>query len=1086
MSLYSRSLVVQTKIVPPRVQRRILVRPRLTRRLLESLDYRLTLVLAGTGYGKSTALAALTESGCALAWYHLDKQDADPLVFFSHLFASLRVVLPAIAAEPLAGLRGWKDGLALPWATFVDLLVNELAAAAQSPVLLVLDDAHVLRNAGDVLDALDRLVERAPAHVHTVLSTRHPPNLPSLVAWQAKGQVLEIRQRELAFTPAEIEALFGQHYDLALPADEIAQLAATTEGWVMALQLVWQGLRSGAVTTISQALGKLTLPTDPLFAYLAQEILAQQPAEVQDFLHLTAVLREMSAPLCDCLRQSDDSAAWLRYLLEGSFFVVDLGNGHVRYHHLFHEFLCHHLDAMQARRAHLAAAACYRKLDDLDEALYHLLVAEAFGQAADLLNTLGQQMVRVGRLDTLSNWLNALPPTVLEENPRLLAYQGDIARLRSRFDEALGWYRQAEQRARLQSDWSAVGQALRGQARVYLDTVNPTQAESLLQEALRLSDGQQDRQARANLLELMAENRLNLGHPDQAEQFQSQARALREEGPGEAELSVRVLLRTGQHDQARRLLEERVQQEQQEPVQRPRAHRETLLLFSLILAFRGEGEAAYRYAMQGIERGRALQSPFVTAVGYMRQGHAWLLRGDSAADAAARYDQACHCYREAIKWSDTLAVPRLKVEAYWGLCRAHGFVGALDAAERAAGQAISLAEQAGDAWITALVRVSLGASYALVGKAAAAAEWLSQAWNAFHECGDSYGQAVTRLWQCLMWCGCLPSERSPEAARLSAGLHDLLELVQQQQYDYLLTRQTLLGPADPRRLTPLLLLAREWGIGAGYAGRVLAQLGLNDLEFHPGYQLRVQTLGAFRVWRGDQEIAAGEWQRENARLLLQALLTRRAGLLEREQIVDLLWPDQPLGIALRDFKVALSTLFKVLEPNRQANAPSAYITREGSLYGLRPGADLWLDVEAFERAVAEGDRAWDTAPETALAAYRRAIELYQGDYLQEHAYLEWCRDERERLLALYLRAADRLAHALIERGFWSEAVPVCEALLARDNCWEKAYRLLMLAYAQTGNRAQALRTYQRCVERLRDELDIAPSPEIEQLYASLL
>ncbi len=51
-------LVIHTKLTPPRLPRRVLQRPRLTTRLLEALDYRLTILQAGTGYGKSTALAA--------------------------------------------------------------------------------------------------------------------------------------------------------------------------------------------------------------------------------------------------------------------------------------------------------------------------------------------------------------------------------------------------------------------------------------------------------------------------------------------------------------------------------------------------------------------------------------------------------------------------------------------------------------------------------------------------------------------------------------------------------------------------------------------------------------------------------------------------------------------------------------------------------------------------------------------------------------------------------------------------------------------------------------------------------------------
>lgn len=57
--------------------------------------------------------------------------------------------------------------------------------------------------------------------------------------------------------------------------------------------------------------------------------------------------------------------------------------------------------------------------------------------------------------------------------------------------------------------------------------------------------------------------------------------------------------------------------------------------------------------------------------------------------------------------------------------------------------------------------------------------------------------------------------------------------------------------------------------------------------------------------------------------------------------------------------------------------------------------------------------------------------------------------------------------------------------MQRDECWEHAYRLLMLAQARLGNRAQALRTYARCVERLREELDVPPSAATVRLFEEL-
>ncbi len=1064
--------ILRTKLTPPHLPRRTLQRPRLTARLAEALDHRLTVVHAEAGYGKSTALALLAASGQPTAWLHLDAEDAEPLLFMHGLLASLRLALPGIsdAAEVMLE-AGSAAGGEVRWAAAVDALVGELDAHLAQPLLLVLDDAHHIARSSQILEALNRLLDRGPHHLHTVLATRLPLPLPSLPAWRLRGEVLEIDRGDLAFTRDEMTALFAQHYGVALSEAQVSRLAEQTEGWAIALPLVWQSSAHDAAD--NGARRRLAARPDDLFNYLAQEVLSQQAPPVVDFLRRTAVLRELGPEVCDCLvgargtegaGGTGGAAEVLRGLLDSGLFVVSLGEGHARYHPLFQQFLLHQLSPAEAQAAHRQAASCYLAQGRPEDALHHLLAAQAWDEVAQVLRSLGQELVRAGRLDTLAGWIHALPPDVLERHPPLLAYLGDVARLHSRFNEALGWYQQAETHSRAQGDLQSAGQALRGQARVYLDTVNPSQAEHLLQEALRLSDGQEDRETRIRLLELLAENRLNLGRLEDAERFQAQAAALRDEVSSEAELAVRVLVRTGRLSEARLILEERAEAERRSPVLRPRAHRETTLLLSLLLAFQGDGEAALRTAVEGTERGQALSSPFITAVGFMRQGHAWQLQ--SAPDAA---EQAIRCFRAAIAIAEDLAVPRLKVEAFWGLCRAYGYSGQVPAAEAVAAQGIAIAQQTGDEWVTALIRLAMAGSYVLAGRHDDAAPLLAETAAAFRECSDTFGETAARLWQCLLW------QATGDAARLERGLEDLLRPARDHGYDWLFLRPTLLGPPDPRRMVPLLLQARSGERFRSYAASLLGRLGLSRLELHPGYQLRVQTLGAFVVWRGAEAVAAHEWRRDKARQLFQLLLTRRKRLLERDQIVEMLWPGLDAETAERDFKVALSTLYRVLEPALPARAPSAYVLREGTLYGLRPGADLWLDAEQFERLAAEGDRLVRQGDEAFIERYRAALALYGGDFLRDYPYDEWCSEERERLLGVWLHAADRLAAALAERGRWQEVIDVGQAILQQDECWEQAYRLLMLAYARLGNRAQALRTYQRCVERLRAELDVPPS-----------
>lgn len=1075
--------VLVTKLAPPPLPRRVVPRAALLARLAEALEHRLTLVHAGTGYGKTTALAALADLPAELFWYSVGEDDADPAVFLAHLVGAFRLRLPGALGAPLALLQE-QAGRPDLWARALDALINALAAALPGPAILVVDDYHAVAGAPEIDALMRRLVGHLPPDLHVVLSARHPPAWPELVRWRARGELCEIGREALAFQPAEIETLFRSAYGVQLAPDDLQALAAKSEGWPIALQLVWQGLRQRSGASVAELLARGPGALAALFDYLAEDVLARQPPAVAAFLLQTAVLRELTPDACDALAgPGADSAALLEHLRARDLFVVALGPRRYRYQQLFHDFLRQlaAADPAAVRAGHLRAAAFFLARQDDAEAIFHWLAAGEHAAAAAAIGLAAETALGAGRLDTLAQWIAALPPGLLAEHPRLLACQGDLCRLHSRFAEALAWYAQAEHAWRRSGDSAGVSRALRGQALVYLDTVRPAEAEHLLAEALRLSDRAPDRAARARLLELQAENRLNMGRPDQAEALRAEARALREDGPGEDVLGVRVKLRTGRLDEAQRVLEgwagDERRQVEQGRLHPPRSHRETLLILALIQALRGDAARAEALARQGEALGERLGSPFVCAVAQARLGHAAQLRRGPEPLAARGPDEALRCYRAAVALGDRLAVRRIRAEAMWGMTRAYGFFGDLAAAAAAAAEGCEIGRWAGDAWIVALIELTLGASHLLAGQPDAALPLLARALAAAHACGDQLGRAAARLWQSLAY------HELRDEQRFALCAAEALELCEAHGYDFLWAAPSLLGPPDPRRLAPLLLAARARRIRPAYVAQLLGGLGLAELQLHPGYQLRICTLGAFRAWRGDAEIEPRDWQRDKARQLLLLLLTERARPLQRDEIVERLWPSLAPAAATRDFKVALNVLYKVLEPARGPEAPSAFVVRDGALYRLRPEADLWLDTAVFERECAAGLRLLERgAPDRAIERLQAAARLYAGDYLPEAIYEDWASAERERLRGLYQRAADALAGALVERGRYDEALEQCQRLLACDPCWEQAHRLIMRCYARQGNRPQALRAYQRCAAALRDELGVEPSPETSALY----
>lgn len=261
-------------------------------------------------------------------------------------------------------------------------------------------------------------------------------------------------------------------------------------------------------------------------------------------------------------------------------------------------------------------------------------------------------------------------------------------------------------------------------------------------------------------------------------------------------------------------------------------------------------------------------------------------------------------------------------------------------------------------------------------------------------------------------------------------------------------------------------------------------------------ELYVQTLGGFRVWRNNEEIATTAWGREKAIHLFQFFITMRRQYVHKEQIMDRLWPDLDLDKGDRDFKVALNSINKALEPEREPRSEPKFVKRYGLAYGI-DFEFVWVDTEVMEQLIAAGNQAlshYENHPtadtganeiDFAIACYETAIEFYHGDYLPERRYEDWTSAERERLQLLGLNTMITLADLLLDRTPL-ESVRLTQRVLSIDPVWEDAYRVLMRAFVSQNNRPMALRTYERCVAVLDEEFGIEPLPETTTLYEHIL
>jgi ATP/maltotriose-dependent transcriptional regulator MalT len=158
--------------------------------------------------------------------------------------------------------------------------------------------------------------------------------------------------------------------------------------------------------------------------YLIEEVLLRQPEEVQDFLMQTCVLDRLSGPLCDAVRQRDDSQGLLRLVERTNLFLVPLDDMRqwYRYHHLFAEVLRTRLQQEQPNMIpafHSRASRWYEQHKLFDEAVAHALAIPDSERAALLIEQYAQFTNFPSQFQLLLGWLNRLPDALVRTHPSL-------------------------------------------------------------------------------------------------------------------------------------------------------------------------------------------------------------------------------------------------------------------------------------------------------------------------------------------------------------------------------------------------------------------------------------------------------------------------------------------------------------------------------------------------------------------------------------------------------------------------------------------------------------------------------------------
>ena len=397
--------LMESRLQPPRIGGRSVVRTGLARSLNGSADAPIVIVGAGPGYGKTTLLAQWIEASESrtAAWVSATSEDNDPIVLLTY-------VATALDRASRVG-EGVFEALASPGASIETKILPRLGRALTRmdvPFVLAIDDFHAITNPL-CIDAIATLSEHLPAESQLVLSTRDPSALP-LGRLRARALLLELGPQDLRMDGEEARALLaGEGVDA--PDEEIDKLIWRTEGWPAGIYLA--ALSSKAEGSVPGGVGKLTGDDPFVVDFLRSEFLARLGPRERRFLTRTSSLELLSGPLCDAVLESAGSSQMLESLVHSNHFVValDRDRGWYRCHHLVREMLVAEFARSEPDQVSFllgrAAEWCAANGQEIAAIAYGQAAGDVDGVAAMMERSI-QAVYQSGRSATVQQWLSWL------------------------------------------------------------------------------------------------------------------------------------------------------------------------------------------------------------------------------------------------------------------------------------------------------------------------------------------------------------------------------------------------------------------------------------------------------------------------------------------------------------------------------------------------------------------------------------------------------------------------------------------------------------------------------------------------------
>jgi ATP/maltotriose-dependent transcriptional regulator MalT/DNA-binding SARP family transcriptional activator len=1085
---FSGRFFLRTKLLPPRPAPEILARQRLIERLQANLTLPMTLVTANAGSGKTTLIADfLRKQERPYVWYQLDHTDADPAVFLGYLAYGIQQRVAGFGETMFAFLQQAQE-LAQQPERAADVLLNEILEGVEQQMILVLDDYHHLGGETPVHAVLDRLIAYLPDVIHVIIISRDIPPL-ALARLRSQDSLSIIDRADLLFTDGETQELFRKVFGLALTAEQLREYGERTHGWITALQLVRQVAQRQASSAppdkAQDPLAVLHQSERDIFEYFAEEVFAAESPEIQQYLMRIALLDRIEVETCARLYPQTISSAVLPALVRGNVFMTVASDGRgeeYRLHPLFQSFLRRRLRSETGvagvAAEHARYAQYFLERGSWEQAVRHLLDAEDYERAAEIIAEHGSEWIASGKLGALAALSGSLPAPAVEAHPRALAYRAEVARLRGEFESAQNLFRRAIASLRDRGDREGEAEALHSLATIARRRGDYRAAFEYLDRAVELTE-------RTSIVRAKCGNTRGLclvwlGQWTEGErEFRLALQTAEEQNDRHLTRLITHNLGTpamwrGDFGEALRWLSRMLRTDSGEaPIpQEATAH----LNIARCLLYRGEMNECERHLDLALERCQLFNLVGQLGENFEAYGNLYRERGDLPR-AAEFYERAARSYDEA--GIDLGRVELLEEKAFLSLR-------AGDAA-RARGQIDRLLERRpADKNDIGRFTATLARGRILLAQSeyAEARKDLDPAFNYFHQQGLYYYEAQAGM--ALAVCDFASSHEQ----QMLDHLRRVLDLAARYDYEYWLRQEiashsALFGSEYARELLPADLIDQAANVSVTAQANLDPLLSPAAVLTKPLVDLTINMLGPVEIVRDvARPFAADAWTTRRARDILCFIASRSHHRTPKDTIVDTFWRDTDLKSVEKNFHPTMSHIRKALNSN-QPLKQNFLAYRDGD-YQLNPEFSYRIDTEEFDRLIADGETARRERDfDQCIACYERAVALYRGEFMQG-SYEDWVDEQRSYYREQYLRMLESLAAVAEKKADWLSSMDLAQKILHEDPFREDIHCMVMRSLASLGNRVAVKEQYETLRGLLQKELGVEPAMQTQKTYHDLV